>query len=538
MLDMLTEEECYLWAILSDESGLDQAEFMMIDESQPDGCFRAWPFQWPWFRCNDPKQIDQGARSAGKSLSIKLRALAFPFVHPGQEMVITAPEGNHLDAITDKIESTYEHIRLLREMLIRGRTGIKHRPFHVSFRNGARIMGRIPQRTGVGMKGMHPIWLELDEGQDYPEAGWNETLETILRGSDFNRWRVHGVTRGVVDKFYKFTQPDSGWKVHWLPAMYRPNWTDEERQEKMKDYGHRDNPDYRRNILGLHGDAASPLFVFFRLMAAADHDISSDYNANEYDTISIDEAAVRDYGSILPLLKLSKSHDKYQNFWIGADIGYTQAPTAIVVFAEDKTTKGGDTKLRLLARIILKKVAHEDQVAAIMYLINEYRPIAFAMDKTGLGLPLFQDIQNHAKKDPELAHIVDRIKGYGFSEKIVVDYDDTVEIDETDPESYKKAEIKKNVLEYSSDCLRGLVDEKRLILPWDTDLLGEFQGQTWTYEKSTVDMYGRRKSFSQGSFHTLDACRMAVLAYKQNAIEQMLKAQENVWEIAPTFFLD
>ena len=43
----LSEAECYLLAILKDESGLDQAEFAYTDETSSDGIFRAWPFQWP-----------------------------------------------------------------------------------------------------------------------------------------------------------------------------------------------------------------------------------------------------------------------------------------------------------------------------------------------------------------------------------------------------------------------------------------------------------------------------------------------------------
>jgi hypothetical protein len=163
--------------------------------------------------------------------------------------------------------------------------------------------------------------------------------------------------------------------------------------------------------------------------------------------------------------------------------------------------------------------------------------LAFALDKTGLGLPLFQDIQNKARNHDNIKHIVDRIKGYGFSERITVDLDDTIEIDKDDPEGYKKSEIKKRVLEHSTDVLRGLVDDKRIILPWDTEIIGEFQGQTWTYDKATLDMYGRKKVYSAGSFHTLDACRMAALAYQQNAIEQFLKNQETKWKPPSLIFM-
>ena len=553
------EEECYLWAILSDPSGLDQAEFMVTDETTDDGCFRAWPFQWAWWRNTAPRQIEQGSRSSGKSLSVRFRALAFPFIHAGQEMVVTAPEGNHLDALTDNIENVFINNRLASEMLVGGRNGIKHRPFHCNFRNGARIMGRIPQRDGKGVKGVHPIWLELDEGQDYPEAGWLEIIETVKRGDDSAQWRAHGVTRGVRDKFYEYTQPDSGWEVHHYPAMYRPTWSEEERREKIQLYGNRDSPDYRRNVLGLHGDAQSPLFVLHRLMEAVDTDQSSDYNLSEYWEQTIDEATVRDNdGNALALLDPPSSHSNYKRIWIGADIGYTQAPTAIVIFAEQKPTAAemaernqlaviagvrgskrvAKTELKLIGRIMLKRVAHENQVQVIMWLIDHYRPQAFAMDRTGLGLPLFQDIQNHVRKNDRLKFVLDRIKGYNFSEKLVVDFDDVIEIDENDPRGYEKAEIKRNVLEYSSDVLRGLVDDGQIRLPWDKELIGEFRGQTWTYDKSTIDMYGRRKMFSAGSFHTLDGCRMAVLAWKQAGIEQFFKAQEDTFYPSDAIILD
>lgn len=214
-VEPLTEEEAYLWAILSDPSGLDQAEFSWFNaEDEETNCFRAWPFQWKWWRDITSQQIDQCGRSVGKSLSIKVRSFAFPFIHPGQEMVITAPEGNHLDAVTDVVETAFVNTRLGREMIMKSRSGIKHRPFHMNFANGSRIMGRIPQRDGKGVKGIHPIWLELDEAQDYPKDGWIEIFETLKQGHDGAVWRAHGVTRGVRDFFHDFTKPDSGWQVH------------------------------------------------------------------------------------------------------------------------------------------------------------------------------------------------------------------------------------------------------------------------------------------------------------------------------------
>lgn len=84
---------------------------------------------------------------------MNLLGQGFPFNWPGQEMVITGPEGIHVDAITDLIETQILDTQLSRFMLAGGRSQIKHRPFHINFANGARIMGRIPQRDGRGVKG-------------------------------------------------------------------------------------------------------------------------------------------------------------------------------------------------------------------------------------------------------------------------------------------------------------------------------------------------------------------------------------------------
>lgn len=855
MYDMLTEEECYLWAIISDPSGLDTGEFLITDEENSkvkpeegrDGsyCFRAWPFQWPWWRDNSKQTIEQGARSIGKSMSIRFRCLAFPIVHPGGEMVLTAPEGVHLDAITDVVETMFLNNRFTRELLVGGRQGFRHRPFHANFKNGARIMGRIPQRDGRGVKGCfeagtlvltrrgaipieqvevgdvvfthkgnwkpvthtwifheqnpvrvkatrlaegivcsgiepfwarygnplnmvrnepewclakdigsrhdrrrrwnllspaafpeedqpefpfrynddletlywifgvyqaegstsekagqvtlsihesevdqvreavealghnagvslpkgqngkgrdiyfssqpfikflrehfgrgkskripswmygapeklrmrflegalygdgyevhpgayeyvtvirslayemkmlgqtlgytaavhrnntatsysdrgwyrvaltyqpdsssfiedtimagvqsvtslepmtvydltvdedhsftansvfarntHPVWLELDEGQDYPEAGWKEIIETVKEFDSDSQWRVHGVTRGVRDSFYKYTTEEhSDWNVHHLPAMYRPTFTDEERQKKIKLYGSVDSPDFRRNVYGLHGDAMSPLFVLHRLMKCRDDDVDSEYNATDYYSARIDEGAIRhNQDEIIPLIKPPATHfskymppteDGVKNgpFWVGMDIGLTVDPTVIVIFAEEQR-KGKPSQLRLISKLTLVRVGTPELLEAVLHLTGLYKPYAFTFDSTGVGLPILQMAQHVARSGGDFSlearKFLRAIKGYNFSEKIVVEYDDTVEVDPYDPDGLDKAAIKRVVKDYATDILRMLVDDRRLILPFDKDVLAEFQNQSESYSKDGVDQYGRKKTY-------------------------------------------
>lgn len=859
-LAALTEEEAYLWAIISDKSGLDLAEFTMADNEQPDNCFRAWSYQWSWWRNMAGRQIDCAARSLGKSLSAKVRAYAFPFNYPGQEMVITAPEGVHLDALTDVIETAFLSNKLGRFMLSSDRSRITHRPFKINFANDSRIMGRIPQHDGKGIKGStvkgtlvltrdrglvpvedivegdfvwshlnrwtevrytysfgrdhyysvsgqgafdfivsdehrfytrhdvsrqpgktkralgplrwdwadempfskyggvnsywtgvsnfgdalefelpqqlgskeydfdcdsfwwlvgryvadghvspgrfcltvhpkdqaevikrledvnigfwikerdhssadivecgskymgewlkehfgfrssektlptwvltlpvsyrqalldgyvsgdghtvfhgtqdrvstssasksltlamgtlattlgysigysitdvskyvyklrmnkvgrgvfiddfvhykisscdfvgeeveffglvcddhsywadgvihhntHPVVLEMDEGQDYPEAGWTEIIETLKMGSDDAIWRVHGVTRGVRDHFYKFTQPDSGFTVHKIVAMARPTWTNAEREAKIELYGSRDHPDYRRNVLGRHGDSENVLFILNRLMQCVDLKSETDYNAHEFTQIKISPERIDDHGSILNMLDVPASHMKYESTWVGMDVGYVSDPSELVVFVDENQGKGKPAKFKLVTRISMERVAHGDQVEAILWVLEQYKPQVFAMDSTGIGLPLYQTLLAEAKKNPVVKRMTDRIKGYNFSEKILAEIDTSVDVDPYMGDLIRDAGIMKNVLEWSTDVLRSHVDEGTLVLPHNNEIISQFQGQTFRYSKAKVDQYGRRRIFSQGSFHVLDACRMAALARQQRELEPFL----------------
>jgi hypothetical protein len=101
------------------------------------------------------------------------------------------------------------------------------------------------------------------------------------------------------------------------------------------------------------------------------------------------------------------------------------------------------------------------------------------MDRTGLGLPIYQ-----YAIDPQQAtwELNKSIKGYNFSEKIPVAFEapdeDLNEWEQMDDDPMDRA-VMGNVLEYSSDTLRLLVDQGRLRLPWDIDMLKEFQGQAY-----------------------------------------------------------
>jgi hypothetical protein len=528
----LDEEEMYLAALMDDPSGIDLAEAFWTDDTpgRSHRRYRLWDFQYALYWCEETFQADKMARSLGKTAGIIMRACAFPLNFPGQEMLITAPELNHLSPVVDKIEEKIKAIRLLNEMLpnIKG-GGIRHQPqFQASFVNGSRIMGRLPQRTGVGVKGSHPLVLEQDESQDYPGPGWIELIETMKHGIPGAMWRAHGVSNGVRDTYHRITSGESDvdmpFYVHEYPAMYRPTWSPAERKQKISIYGgSRDNPDYKRNIYGEAGSVSDKVFVLARLMACVRINESSwatDYNENVYACIKIEGESLegRPIESLINL-PASHLHKSYSSYWAGMDLGFTNDPSELLVFGVIRQKRGGEEVdvLRLLSRIHLMRVGAVDQEKVIAKVFEFYgkRLRYLSMDKSGNGLPVWQ----HMDKDPQHAPIRDRVKGYGFSEKKAVEFDDRPLVGKETPED---AVIEKNIIEFATDKLREIVDAQMFELPYDKELLTEFQGQVVVYSRESNGSGGRRKRYGGGSFHTLDASKVMILGKELEAIELAL----------------
>jgi hypothetical protein len=535
---MPDEEECYLLAILDSPDGLDLAEFSWYDPESDDDCYRAWDFQWSWYTCNDMFQIDQGGRALGKSVGIKMRAAAFPFYYEGQSMLLTAPELNHLRPLTDMIEQTLMSTRLIREMLPDGKGhGIARQPhWQCRFKNGTRLVSRLPNKDGKGVKGQHVINIELDEAQDYPLAGWVEIVETLNAGLPGAMWRCHGVSKGVRDKFFERTQEGSGWTVHRPMAMHRPTWNATERRTKIDEYGKsRQAIDYRRNIYGEHGDASNSVFVLARLMNCVDLDEGSTYNQDVYSKTTLEFerfptnasdaerlALIHSWVDLPGIHKHAYSQklgnkevgspNGWSAYWAGMDVGVTNHPSEILVFGQ----RQGTDFLELLTRIQMQRINTDDQKHVVTAVMDFYGDkIRFGIDKTGVGFPIWDQLTRTSYGD--------RIFGFGFSENRVVAIEDRPLVDK---ETIKDLARMRNFVEGSTDWLRNdYVDAKKLRLPYDREVLQEFQGQTYTVVRDTGDPYGIRRQFSGGSFHTLDAAKIAIGTKHIPPLEAMLETK-------------
>lgn len=432
--EALTEEECCLAAILLDRSGVDQAEFLWPNPSSPDGCFRLYPFQWGWWRDERERSVDQCSRDVGKSERVCARACAHPFVNPGEEHALVAPEGSHLDRLTGRIEQRIRAVRLLQEMVAGGLRGITHQPFEIAWRNGSQTYSRLPQRSGIGVKGVHAIWLDCDEAQDLSERTWAEMGLTVRFTLPGARWTAHGVSKGVHDEFWRKTQPNSGWHIYRYTQLHKPNFDNspEARAQLIKDNGGSDESgDFKRNVYGEHGDTQNRIFILTHFMSAVDtRTEGSDINDEYYQPIIVgDEVAAR-LGSkvavevsseeatqvITDMLEFPLAHaNKFSGntFWAGMDVGLVGDPSEICVAVEYVPNKRelelhrrleiaapdeGVSRFRLLTRIRVLRLPEPLQADLVMHLIDFYRPKAFALDAQGNGLPVFQELQKRAAR--------------------------------------------------------------------------------------------------------------------------------------------
>ena len=84
--------------------------------------------------------------------------------------------------------------------------------------------------------------------------------------------------------------------------------------------------------------------------------------------------------------------------------------------------------------------------------------------------------------------------------------------------------IFKNVVDFGTDELRKLVDMRRLELPYDRELLTEWQGQEIQYVRDEGSAAGLKTRYGGGSFHTLDAAKMCIAGKSLQAIEEAMSA--------------
>lgn len=532
------------------------AELLFEDPNNKEwgGCYRVMDYQYPLFRWTDPYEMYPCGRSLGKTESLKAKAVAHIFRRQGEDMLITAPELIHLLPLTDAIENRIRDTRLTSEFLLKRdqKTGFTHKPFQADFVDGTKLVGRIPRLSGTGVKGQHAPDMIMDEAQDYGDKGYIEVHEVVMKDHQDNTgkadftYHLYGVHSGARDgRFYKLSTSGE-FKVTQITAIMKPTWGAEEKARAAAIYGGTQAPDYRRNILGEAGGSSSAFFVTSRLLACVDQDRESAYNTTEWKrqellSEELDQMLGEnsDDDAMFDLLKnvIDLPELKSQQIYAGGDIGLVNDPTVITLWSVEAGPKN-KTRLKLVRMFHLWRF-REKQIRMVMYLIGwKYlgRLRGFGMDITGLGLPIFQ-----AMEDDEVAPqtLLEASRGYLFSAKVAIGvdkslvskdnsgnmrdaYGNIVEV-ETDP--FTRTEryiVKMSMIEASTRYLREFVDSTYMLLPFDPEIVGDMQGET---EQRVKAMAGMKKK--PNAFHILDSMRTMAMVYKAADVESQLAVAEH-----------
>jgi hypothetical protein len=518
-----------LMAIAKD--GVLSAEFFWNDPSNREysGCYRSRDYQIRFNRIDGHYEGFACARSVGKTERQKIQGFTHFFRRVKQNLLITAPELLHLLPLTDAIEGWIDGVRATRECLKRdkaGKTGFGHMPFSVDYADGTKIIGRIPQKDGKGVKGQHQPDLMIEEAQDYPDRGWVEVNETVSKDMGDFTFHFYGVHRGNTGGGFATRSRDGSFRINTLTAIMRKDWNAAQKRAAIATYGGTNNSDYRRNILGEPGSASSPIFVTSRLMACVDQDRESEYNVQVYKAQELRWEDFEQNGlSLAEVIDLPSR--KFGKMVAGMDLGLTNSPTVLSIFGEMEYAK--KTRMALIRRIHLNRFSSK-YIRELVSIVYNWNPGigGIGMDITGLGFPIFQEIQddeNHP--DPELLNAV---HGWKFNEKISVGLQPSATIvNGKDPWGRKvdmeKETVQMTVIEATTRYLREWVDTGYVLLPFDLAVTNDLLAENLQRVASVAGLTGSKKP---NAFHILDSFRMAALIDAGAGVDEIYVPQAAV----------
>jgi hypothetical protein len=202
---------------------------------------------------------------------------------------------------------------------------------------------------------------------------------------------------------------------------------------------------------------------------------------------------------------------------VGMDLGLTNSPTVCSVFAEINHRAKGESsarkRLALIRRFTLQHFKSKD-IRMLAFLVWRWRRdvLGIGMDTTGLGFPIFQEIEDDESYPEEFRRAV---HGWKFNEKIPIAADDPKQdntLSEGMPFYFQVQEEQQTqmmtVIEATTNYLREWVDSNYLLLPMDNEVVEDLLAENIQRVQDVSRLTGSKKP---NRFHILDSFRMASL---------------------------
>jgi hypothetical protein len=350
----------------------------------------------------------------GKTANLSTLALHHVFTRLGVSVLIAAPHQGHLDSIIEEIEfqlNSNPDLQTSIALTPQGRPKIIRKPyFKIELTTGSVIYFRPAGAYGDAFRSLHTEMILVDEGSWLPEKAWKALRQCLKAEGVF---RIYSTPNGLRDTtYYRLTQSDRWQVVRW-PSWLHPDWTQERGGDIQEFHGGRDSAGWQHEVAGEHG---RPSYGAFSL----EYFILCQHESAEYQQICITGDELKDCESedaveerLEMLLNLVPRDG---TFWLGADTGYTNDPTEIVVFKE--TEEHGRTKLRLVLRIHLEHVAYPNIAACLALLDHYYDPVGLGIDNGGNGVSIVQELTSLDKYRP--LSLKSRLRGFDFGSSTMV----------------------------------------------------------------------------------------------------------------------
>jgi intein/homing endonuclease len=372
-------------------------------------------------------------------------------------------------------------------------------------------------------------------------------------GNSAFRYWVYGVHSGDKSSGFDERARSHLYKKIKVTSLRRSDWGPERKANAVASFGGTSSPDYKRNILGEPGAGTTAYFVASRLLACVDQNVArgekpgSDYNDNLYvkqifRAEELDELGMQ-IGDLLDLPEIETG-----GWWAGVDVGLTESPTVISLFAEWHYQR--KPRITLMRKYTLERF-RERQIREALYAITWHlgsRLLGVGVDVTGLGRPLFQAMEDDELCPPRLKQIS---AGYVFNAKVEVGVDpdmvveqqgvlrdhlgNMVKIVEDELTGEQKFVVMMPFIQASTKFIAEEVDSGRLLLPFDVDVTTDMLQES----KQRVERIGQRGETGGASakkgdrFHILDSFRTAFYRRRQDEIIAQLvpKAQDDVLDL-------
>ncbi len=483
MTDLTFKEKEKLAAKLNNPVAWGEAYLVNRDGSPR----KYWPHQVEDLLSREKNIIHLDGRDVGKTANLSTLALHHVFTRFGVSVLIAAPHQGHLDSIIEEIEhqlNSNPDLQASIALTPQGRPKIIRKPyFKIELTTGSVIYFRPAGAYGEAFRSLHTEMILVDEGAWLPEKAWKALRQCLKAEGGF---RIYSTPNGLRDTtYYRLTQSDRWQVVRW-PSWLHPDWTQERGGDIQEFHGGRDSAGWQHEVAGEHG---RPSYGAFSL----EYFILCQHEAAEYQQICITGDELKDCQSedeveerLEMLLNLVPRDG---TFWLGADTGYTNDPTEIVVFKE--TEEHGRTKLRLVLRIHLEHVAYPNIAACLALLDHYYDPVGLGIDNGGNGVSIVQELTSLDKY--RHLSLKSRLRGFDFGSSTMVYQEDSGK------------EVKKQTKEFMTNLINKSLQKRELVFPI-SDLEIESQFTTHTYSINN----GRVK-YSKGNDHIIDAVRCALM---------------------------